>query len=135
MPYPKVLLVDDDDDAVEMLGTVLTLHDFGVVSASNVADALALLPDEFDAICTDLSMPGTDGFDFIRTVRTATAAIPIVVVSGLAPELAGRKSHELGCCRFLPKPCMPDELVQTLRCLVENCRGVCDRCALRMPLS
>jgi CheY-like chemotaxis protein len=124
-----VLIVDDHVDTVEMLETILTLHDFDVVSATNVPDALALASNGFDAICTDLSMPGVDGFDFIRQMRKARSiSIPIVVVSGQLPELVRDTLDELGCCRFLSKPCDPDELVRTLRRLIATCVGNCAGC-------
>lgn len=133
MPLSRVLLVDDNPDTVEMLEMVLRLHDFEVVSKGNVADALALLPDGFDAICTDLTMPGADGFEFIRRVRASSASIPIVVVSGQARELAQGRAYELGCCRFLSKPCEPKELVGALRLLIHTCNGACTVCINRLP--
>jgi CheY-like chemotaxis protein len=132
LPLSRVLLVDDNSDTLEMLETVLRLDDFDVVSRLNAADALALLPDGFDAICTDLSMPGgLDGFDFIRAVRASSPSIPIVVVSGQPPEQVRDRARGLGSCRFLSKGHEPDELAHILRFLIDTCRGACATCANR----
>lgn len=66
-----ILLVDDDADSREAIGELLRLVGAKVETAASVAEALALLDArDFDAIISDLSMPGRDGFELMRAVRS-----------------------------------------------------------------
>ena len=66
----RVLVVDDEADAREVLSTMLQQAGAAVVSAANAAEALGLLDREaFDVLVSDIGMPGEDGYALIRSVR------------------------------------------------------------------
>ena len=80
--------------------------------------ALEILPD---AILTDLHIPGIDGYELTRRLKSdpRTRAIPVLAVTGYAPFTQDpSRAHRAGCDAVLPKPCDPDALASTLRGLI-----------------
>jgi DNA-binding response OmpR family regulator len=69
----RIVLVEDNEDTVELLGALLTRKGFDVRSASDGLEAVRLI-DEFSphAALVDIGLPGIDGFEVARRVRTAS---------------------------------------------------------------
>jgi two-component system cell cycle response regulator DivK len=120
---PLVLVVDDYQDAREMYAEYLGAFGFAVAEAESgdeaVAKALELLPD---AIVMDLSLPGMDGWTATRTLKmdARTRAIPVVALTGNARTDAPAAAREAGCDAFLIKPCLPEDIVATVRRVLEE---------------
>lgn len=100
---------------------------FRVEQAHNGLQALErayeLIPD---AILTDLHLPGIDGYELTRRLKTdeRTRHIPILAVTGYAPFTNDpSRADRAGCDAVLPKPCLPDDLEGTLRALITEARG------------
>ncbi|HPF34386.1 MAG TPA: response regulator [Candidatus Krumholzibacteria bacterium] len=113
---PVILLVDDEPHVRAGLRTVLRRRrrDWGVLEAEGPDAAEALLDvAAADAVITDITMPGRDGLDLLRSLRARpdTADLPVVVLTGLATPDLKRRCLELGATDFLDKPADPDELV------------------------
>ena len=124
---PVVLLVEDDRDGRLMYAEWLRQSGFHVEQAHNGLQALErafdLLPD---AILTDLHIPGIDGYELTRRLKTdeRTQHIPILAVTGYAPFTNDpSRADRAGCDAILPKPCQPDDLEFTLRALITQARG------------
>jgi CheY-like chemotaxis protein len=84
--------------------------------------AFDLVPD---AILTDLNIPGIDGYELTRRLKSdpRTRAIPIVAISGYAPfALEPERAGRAGCDAMLPKPCEPGEITSTLKTLIDHAR-------------
>ena len=133
MSEPRVLLVDDHLDTLQLYSTYLSLEGFSVTAASNAMQALALSSGGVDAIATDLAMPGMDGAQLIREMRATRAEppVPIVVVTGQADDRIEAALAEIGSCRLLRKPCDLRRLADTLRSLASTCVHDCGRCPNR----
>jgi len=133
MPGPRVLVVDDHPDTLQLYSTYLSLEGFLVTAASDVMQALSLSTNGVDAIATDLAMPGMDGAQLIREMRGARtkSPIPIVVVTGQADARVEAELAAIGSCRLLRKPCELPRLAATLRSLTSTCIHQCDRCPNR----
>ena len=126
MTGPKVLVVDDDRDTLALYTTALKLSGFEVVSAENGVQALRVLDREApDAVVTDLAMPGMDGVAFCRHLRASHAAdqVPVVAVSGQATPSLACDARRAGCDEVLSKPCLPDQLVETVGRLLDATSG------------
>ncbi len=132
MSEPRVLVVDDHLDTLQLYSTYLSLEGFSVTAASNVMQALAL-SGGVDAIATDLAMPGMDGAHLIREMRAtrAESPVPIVVVTGQADDRIEAALAKIGSCRLLRKPCDLPRLANTLRSLASTCVHDCGRCLNR----
>jgi signal transduction histidine kinase/ActR/RegA family two-component response regulator len=118
----RVLLVDDDDDAREMMSVLLGGYGASVRSAASCEAALAALTEgEFDLLVSDVGMPGQDGYDLIRQVRGGGAGrhqdIPAVAVTGLARPQDRVSLLRAGYQAHLPKPVDPEEAVALVAAL------------------
>jgi two-component system, chemotaxis family, chemotaxis protein CheY len=111
-----ILVVEDEDDARQILTQILELEGFRVVACSNGADALDYLlrAERPCLIVLDLLMPVMDGRQFGRALSQQALelrSIPIIVVSALdAPAAAG-----IGAIRTLKKPLDVDVLLSAVR--------------------
>ena len=122
MRAPRILLVEDDEDLLELEEMLLRrIGGYDVERTSSVGralDSMARRPP--DLVLLDLIMPGKDGREFLRTPMVEASRVPIVVVSGvsrltLAVELRRRLSGYLvkpfdaphlisGCSHVLREP-------------------------------
>ena len=115
---PLILVVDDYQDAREMYAEYLQFSGFRVAEARNgneaVEQAFALRPD---LILMDLSLPGMDGWEATRRLKSdeSTKHIPIVALTGHALAGASEGAKRAGCDSFVTKPCLPDDLVVEVR--------------------
>jgi CheY-like chemotaxis protein len=105
---PKVLLVDDRDDNLVLLGAVLEPLGLDLVLAGSGAEALgALLVDEFAVVVLDVQMPDMDGFETARIIkgRERTRLVPIIFLTAISNEphhhLAG---YQVGAVDYIGKP-------------------------------
>lgn len=89
----RVLIVDDDADAREIIGRVLSAQGADYVEAKNGAEALNMVNDGFSMIVLDLDMPVMNGFEFMRSIDGLDTLknIPIIVFSGM--ELDSEQSE------------------------------------------
>jgi CheY-like chemotaxis protein len=115
---PVILMVDDDVDTREMYQWCLEARGFDVLSAGTASEGFRLAQQQRpDAIVTDFTLPGEDGFVLASRLRAADdvlAEIPAVLVSGRA--FVGN-SGETAMRLFdhvLLKPVLPDQLIETL---------------------
>jgi two-component system cell cycle response regulator DivK len=124
---PLVLLVEDDRDSRLLFAEWLLASGFRVEQAHNGLQALErardLLPD---AVLTDLNIPGIDGYELTRRLKSdpRTSPIPVLAVTGYAPFTQDpARADRAGCDLVLLKPCDPDELAQALTVLITEARG------------
>lgn len=114
---PKILLVEDYDDAREMYRDYLEFAGFDVETARDGHEALAkarsLMPD---LILMDLSLPGLDGWEATRVLKTdpSTRHLVIVALSAHALAAEGERARVAGCDGFIAKPCLPHDLVEQM---------------------
>jgi CheY-like chemotaxis protein len=119
---PLCLLVVDDDPRV--LGAIersLTARGVLVVAVTSAADALERLQIEearFDALVTDVAMPGVRGPDLADAVRTRFPGLPIVFLTGDPNQ--GPRSDAYERAAVLVKPARPDEIVAAVHALVSR---------------
>jgi len=78
---PRILFVDDNKDVLETASSILNQLGYDVVTAVNGAEAIDRFNElSFDAVVTDLIMPGTNGFELVKHIRdTASGPIPAVI--------------------------------------------------------
>jgi CheY-like chemotaxis protein len=106
----RLLLVEDHDDARELLAHALRGAGAIVTEADSVAGAVdALRRDEFSVLVSDIAMPGQDGYDLIRWVRSIDAprtmrTIPAVAVTAFSAPEDRAKALAAGFAEHVPKP-------------------------------
>ena len=120
---PKILVVDDESDAVELISFNLKAAGFDVVTATDGAEALKTARLQApDLILLDVMLPEIDGLEVCKLLRRdpATAAIPIIMLTAKAAEIDRVLGLELGADDYITKPFSPRELVLRVRKLVER---------------
>jgi CheY-like chemotaxis protein len=111
---PLILLVEDFDDAREMYREFLEFSGFRVITARDGREALEQAREvDPDLILMDLSLPGIDGWEATRILKSdaATSHLTIVAVSAHALAAEGERARKAGCDGFIAKPCLPGDLL------------------------
>jgi len=116
MSKQRVLLVDDDERLAEVLSFSIEQQGREVVTAAGVDVALTTLKVEgpFDAIITDLRMPGRGGMELVKEVCAQPAHPPIIVLTAYGSVDAAVDAMKAGAADFLAKPVSRDVLRLTL---------------------
>jgi two-component system phosphate regulon response regulator PhoB len=132
----KILLVDDEPDALEILGFKLRQAGYNALLAKDGARAIALARDERPAlIVLDLMLPEVDGLEVCKILRRDpnTAAIPIIMLTARAAEMDRVLGLELGADDYVTKPFSPRELLLRIKkLLVRNQSSEDNSAELRM---
>lgn len=101
---PHILVVDDEPEIRQMI-TLCFNNSFRVTSADNVPDACkALVLDQFDAIISDVMMPGEDGIAFLGRVHESWPEIPVILMTGHAQLEMAVNAIKNGAFDFVYKP-------------------------------
>jgi two-component system cell cycle response regulator len=117
----RVLVVDDVRSNLKLLQTRLSLEYFEVLAVTNGPDAIAICEKGgCDIVLLDVKMPGMDGFEVCRRLRTApdTAHLPIVLLTALDRPADRLRGLESGADDFLTKPVDEIALIARVRSLV-----------------
>ena len=118
MKGPRILLVDDFEDAREMYMTYLEFEGFEVLTAATAVEAIQTAITELpDLILMDAGLPGMTGWDAIIELKgdERTRHIPVLMLTGHVLKESQERAAEAGADGFIPKPCLPDELSREIR--------------------
>jgi signal transduction histidine kinase/integral membrane sensor domain MASE1/putative methionine-R-sulfoxide reductase with GAF domain len=114
----RVLVVDDQSDARDVVGLILRERGAQVHLAGSVAEALEVLKaTAIDVLVSDLAMPGADGYDLIRTLRASaepTAAVRAVALTAFTGQDVRERAIAAGFAAHATKPLDPDDLVDLI---------------------
>lgn len=111
---PRILIVDDYDDAREMYGQLLRVAGYQPIEASTGEEALELAVSQRPhLIVLDMSLPGIDGWDVTAELKRtpSTRHIPVVALTAHALHTEKVRTERAGCDGFLAKPCAPADLL------------------------
>ena len=118
MAKPKVLIVDDETDVVELIGRTLQTEGFDVVCAYDGIGALDLVDSEKpDLVVLDIMMPMMSGYEVCEQIKSnpQTQDIPIICVSSAHTPDARALSLRVGAATLIVKPFRPAELVAQVK--------------------
>ncbi len=125
MERKRILIVEDDDTARELVRMTLERHGYEVVEAENGIEGYDLLMrEQVDLIITDINMPSADGTHLVRRVRATpeVAGTPILVVTGYGTGSATFTLAQ-GADAYEPKPIEPHGLLASVRRLLDRDGG------------
>jgi PAS domain S-box-containing protein len=115
----RVLIVDDEPDAREVVSRALTECGARTAAVASAREALSVLADfKPDVLVSDIRMPGEDGYALIERIRALDSdagSVPAVALTGLAHPEDKRRALTAGYQSFVPKPVEVDELAAVIR--------------------
>ncbi|MDR1298514.1 MAG: response regulator [Deltaproteobacteria bacterium] len=117
-PAPAILIVDDDELIHKLLGAILHKAGFRCLDALCGEEGLEMARRERpDLIILDVMMPGLNGFDVMRALKSdpGTSTIPVVFLSGKFHNREKTQARELGAADFMEKPFERTELLARVR--------------------
>ena len=118
----KILIIDDERDFVETVSFALEADGFLVFNAvdgpAGITKANAELPD---LIILDLMMPGMDGYEVARRLKSDSlvSKIPILILTAAVTKDLSQKIRETQAVDYLTKPCDLDEVLKKVKSILE----------------
>ncbi len=121
---PRVLVVDDDEDARLLVRTVMQKQGFEVTEAKDGFQALEILKidPEYSVVILDLLMPGMNGREVLQKIRSAvdTAALPVLIRTGTGTERDETELLMAGADDFIPKTADPSRLLARVQAVLRR---------------
>ena len=120
MTQPHILLIDDEAIALSNLKHVFEREGYTVTACRSGEDGLAAMQTtEFDLVLTDLKMPGIDGMDILRHVRTTLPEVPVIMITGHATLDSAVDAMKAGAYHYIAKPFRLAEAREVVRGALE----------------
>jgi DNA-binding response OmpR family regulator len=117
---PRVLLVDDDQELLELLNDYLTREGYRVELASDGRTGVsAALSGQHDIIVLDVMMPEVNGIQALGMIR-AQSNLPVLMLTAKGDDTDRIMGLELGADDYVPKPCTPRELSARIRAILNR---------------
>ncbi len=117
----KILVVDDEQVVLNSCKRVLGAEGFEIFPVASAQEALAALEQEaFSLLLIDVKMPEHDGMYLIEEVKRKWPDIPVIVMSGYHTAETIEEAAKRGAAVFIAKPFTPDELLETVRHVIEE---------------
>lgn len=114
---PRIVVIDDDPDHLDMLVTLLERHGFATAGFTDARDALYHLIDNPASVAVvDLCMPDLNGVELVQRLQTSRPELPVIAMSG--HEEAGptlRVMRDYGAVAAVRKPIVPTGFIQAIK--------------------
>lgn len=126
MTQEKILIVEDEDDILNLLGYHLRTAGFEVFTAGTGLEALAAARRHHpDLVLLDLMLPGLDGFEVCRELKreAQTSGIAVIMLTARGEEVDRVVGLELGADDYVTKPFSPRELVLRVKAVLRRLRS------------
>lgn len=110
----RILVVDDQPANLRVVGTLLSRHNYEVLTAGNGEEALALASAQMPhLILLDMMMPGMDGFELLARIklRPELLGVPVVFLTAAQDRDLLLRAFDAGAIDYVTKPFMPEELL------------------------
>ncbi len=124
----RILIIEDDMEIADLVGLHLNDLNYETVHCGNGIDGLNLaLEGAFDFIVLDLTLPGMDGLEICRRVRSERSYIPILMLTSKVEEMDRVLGLELGADDYLTKPFSVRELVARVKAIFRRVESMSHR--------
>ena len=119
----KILVVEDDRDLNRTVCAFLNANGYQAVGCLDAASGYdAMYAATFDLIVSDIMMPGIDGFEFARTVRSLNENIPILFMTARDDFASKQRGYRIGADDYMVKPIDLDELFLRIGALLRRAK-------------
>ena len=112
----KILLVDDEKEFVETLSERIRMRDHESDVALDGEKALKQMDDDLpDVVVLDLKMPGIDGMEVLRRIRSAYPNVQVIMLTGHGSDKDEKEARKLGAFEYLQKPVEIETLMKKIK--------------------
>lgn len=121
-----ILVVDDEHAITRLLRATLESDGFAVIVADRGEEALALINQERpDLVVLDVMMPGIDGFETLRRIRSGSQAsvTPVILLTAKTSDIEKLTGFQSGADDYVTKPFNPDELLARVHAILRRASG------------
>lgn len=117
----QILVLEDDKDLNRTVCSFLNQSGYEAIGCLNAEDAYDAMYDKmFDLIVSDIMMPGIDGFEFAKTVRSLNEDIPILFMTARDDFASKQRGYRVGIDDYMVKPIDLDELFLRIGALLRR---------------
>jgi YesN/AraC family two-component response regulator len=117
----KALIIDDEQPTLFMFNLFLDAFGYEVITAENAVTGIELFKKERPSIVfTDIKMPGMDGLDTLKMLKSIDPAVQVIVMTGHGDRDLMKQAMELKATAFLHKPIDRAALEEVLKKAVSN---------------
>ncbi len=117
---PRLLIVDDDEDILDLLTRFFAQHHYTVVTAKDGAAMFALLTrQQFDLVVLDVMLPHEDGLSLCRRLRTSSR-VPVIMLTAMGDHTDRIVGLEVGADDYLAKPFNARELLARVKAVLRR---------------
>jgi signal transduction histidine kinase/ActR/RegA family two-component response regulator len=119
----RILLIDDEKPIIDIEQQILERLGYKVTPKTDSQEALeefAALPDKFDLVITDMTMPRMTGDQLARKIMEIKPDTPVILCTGFNETMTEEKALSLGIAKFVMKPIVKDELAYTIRSVLDT---------------
>ena len=120
----RILVIDDDVELCGLVEEYLTAEGFSLQAVHDGERGLqAALTNEFTLVVLDVMLPGLNGFEVLRRIRSVSK-IPVLLLTARGEDVDRIVGLEIGADDYLPKPFNPRELVARIRAILRDRKSV-----------
>lgn len=132
----KVAVVDDEKDMRQSISQWLALSGFDTEAFGSAEEALKSLSPDFPGIVvSDVRMPGMDGMQLLKRLKSVDSTLPVIMITGHGDVPMAVEAMRIGAFDFLEKPFNPDRMTELAKKATQARRLALDSRALRRELS
>ncbi len=118
---PKILIVDDSQELLEIMCEYLETCGYTVHMTTESKEALRLIAAaEYDVVVSDIHMPEMDGLELMARVKNKHPGLPVVLITGYSVSEARKIAMEKGADAFVEKPFHMKEIIDVVANLLNN---------------
>lgn len=111
-----ILIIDDEKPTLQMLSLFLEASGYSVLTAENEAQGLEIFErDRPEIVLTDIKMPGKDGLEVLRQIKSISEATEVIVITGHGGRDLKAQAMALDASAYFSKPLDTDALDETLK--------------------
>ncbi|KPK00417.1 MAG: Fis family transcriptional regulator [Desulfobacterales bacterium SG8_35] len=116
-----ILVVDDEPNYLIVLSELLKEEGFEVITAQRGAEGLKIVEDnDLDLVITDMRMPGMDGLELLRSVKSYNKDLPVIMITAFGEVEKAVVAMKAGAYNYLAKPFNNEELLLNIRKAIEH---------------
>lgn len=126
-----ILLIDDEEQIIDIERQILERLGYQVTARTDSQEALeefATLPDKYDLVITDMTMPKMTGDQLARKLIDIKPDIPVILCTGFNESITEEKALAMGIDKFVMKPIVKDDLANTIRTVLDTPKALRNKC-------